>query len=213
MTLNPIETRYASCRFRSRLEARWAVVFDTLGISWQYEPEGFHLPPLDREHPARHHWSDGRSGGVEPRPGVPGPDDDAGWYLPDFHLDGIGWFEVKGRPPDPVQSARLDRFSLLADERLHVAVGSIPNPSTLTRHGHAVPWNQDDFDIDIRCDHHYALCVCHECSKVGLEFDARGARICRHDADDKAYSGDHPTIIDAYSAGRQARFDRGRVFR
>lgn len=36
-----IETRYAGCHFRSRLEARWAVVFDELGIEWQYEPEGF----------------------------------------------------------------------------------------------------------------------------------------------------------------------------
>ena len=28
---------------RSRLEARWAVFFDTAGIAWQYEPEGFDL--------------------------------------------------------------------------------------------------------------------------------------------------------------------------
>lgn len=39
-----IETRYAGCHFRSRLEARWAVFFDVLGIEWQYEPEGFELP-------------------------------------------------------------------------------------------------------------------------------------------------------------------------
>ncbi|WP_280393110.1 hypothetical protein [Nocardia wallacei] len=41
--IKPIETRYAGCRFRSRLEARWAVLFDTLGIEWEYEPQGFHL--------------------------------------------------------------------------------------------------------------------------------------------------------------------------
>ena len=34
-----IETTYAGCRFRSRLEARWAVFFDALGVEWQYEPE------------------------------------------------------------------------------------------------------------------------------------------------------------------------------
>jgi hypothetical protein len=38
-----IETRYKGRRFRSRLEARWAVVFETLGIKWDYEPEGFEL--------------------------------------------------------------------------------------------------------------------------------------------------------------------------
>jgi hypothetical protein len=36
-----IETSYGGCRFRSRLEARWAVFFDTLGIAWQYEPQGY----------------------------------------------------------------------------------------------------------------------------------------------------------------------------
>lgn len=41
--MKAIETRYKGYRFRSRLEARWAVFFDTLGIRWEYEPEGFEL--------------------------------------------------------------------------------------------------------------------------------------------------------------------------
>lgn len=36
-----IESVYGGVKFRSRLEARWAVFFDTLGIDWIYEPEGF----------------------------------------------------------------------------------------------------------------------------------------------------------------------------
>lgn len=43
VTIKAIETRYAGCRFRSRLEARWAVFFDALGISWEYEPQGYDL--------------------------------------------------------------------------------------------------------------------------------------------------------------------------
>jgi len=43
-TIKAIETRYAGHRFRSRLEARWAVFFDTLGEPWEYEKEGFELP-------------------------------------------------------------------------------------------------------------------------------------------------------------------------
>jgi hypothetical protein len=39
--IKAIETIYAGHRFRSRLEARWAVVFDALGIRWEYEAEGF----------------------------------------------------------------------------------------------------------------------------------------------------------------------------
>lgn len=42
--LRPIETRYMGYRFRSRLEARWAVFFDAVGVIWEYEPEGFVLP-------------------------------------------------------------------------------------------------------------------------------------------------------------------------
>ena len=39
--IKPIETLYNGYRFRSRLEARWAVFFDAAGIEYQYEPEGF----------------------------------------------------------------------------------------------------------------------------------------------------------------------------
>lgn len=42
--IKPIETIYNGYRFRSRLEARWAVFFDRLGVKYEYEPEGFHLP-------------------------------------------------------------------------------------------------------------------------------------------------------------------------
>jgi hypothetical protein len=41
--IKAIETEYKGYRFRSRLEARWAVFFDTLGIAWEYEKEGYDL--------------------------------------------------------------------------------------------------------------------------------------------------------------------------
>jgi len=41
--IKAIETSYKGYRFRSRLEARWAVFFDSLGLEWEYEPEGFDL--------------------------------------------------------------------------------------------------------------------------------------------------------------------------
>ncbi len=44
MTIKPIETTYRGYRFRSRLEARWAVFFDAVALKWEYEPEGFVLP-------------------------------------------------------------------------------------------------------------------------------------------------------------------------
>jgi hypothetical protein len=67
MTIAAIETSYAGCRFRSRLEARWAVFFDSLRIPWEYEPQGYLV-------------------GEKQRP-----------YLPDFWLPQQGvWVEVKG---------------------------------------------------------------------------------------------------------------------
>lgn len=67
MPINAIETFHAGHRFRSRLEARWSIIFDSLGIKWEYEPQGYRV-------------------GESRRP-----------YLPDFHLSDLGWWvEVKG---------------------------------------------------------------------------------------------------------------------
>jgi hypothetical protein len=41
--IKAIETKYSGYKFRSRLEARWAVYFDTMNIPWEYELEGFDL--------------------------------------------------------------------------------------------------------------------------------------------------------------------------
>lgn len=41
MNIKAIETIYNGIRFRSRLEARWAIFMDALGVKWEYEPEGF----------------------------------------------------------------------------------------------------------------------------------------------------------------------------
>jgi len=71
--IKAIETRYAGCHFRSRLEARWAVFFDALGIRWEYEPQGYEI-----------------STGLDGRPEI-------FRYLPDFHLPDLNQLvEVKG---------------------------------------------------------------------------------------------------------------------
>lgn len=41
--LKAIETEYKGYRFRSRLEARWAVFLDAIDEPWHYEHEGFDL--------------------------------------------------------------------------------------------------------------------------------------------------------------------------
>lgn len=68
--IKAIETHYKGYRFRSRLEARWAVFFDALGWEYQYEPQGFEKQ-VEGDAPLR--------------------------YLPDFLLvKHHTWVEVKG---------------------------------------------------------------------------------------------------------------------
>lgn len=37
----PIETTYKGYNFRSRLEARWGIFLDQMGVPWEYEVQGF----------------------------------------------------------------------------------------------------------------------------------------------------------------------------
>jgi hypothetical protein len=59
-SMKAIETKYRGFRFRSRLEARWAVFMDAAQVRWEYEPEGFetsagrYLP--DFRLPEFHSW-------------------------------------------------------------------------------------------------------------------------------------------------------------
>lgn len=79
-----IETRYKGYRFRSRLEARWAVFFDSLGLKWEYEPEGFELPS-----------------------GRYLPDFYLGNRQPDGSFKYGPWLEVKGSPPTDTEVKRM----------------------------------------------------------------------------------------------------------
>lgn len=44
MSIKARRADYPSITFRSMLEARWSVIFDELGIPWQFEPTSFDLP-------------------------------------------------------------------------------------------------------------------------------------------------------------------------
>lgn len=46
MSIAPIETAYQGYKFRSKLEARWALYFDLVDVAWDYEPDGYDLGDL-----------------------------------------------------------------------------------------------------------------------------------------------------------------------
>ncbi|MGW6743751.1 hypothetical protein ACWGDX_24035 [Streptomyces sp. NPDC055025] len=211
MTIQLADTPYASCRFRTRLEARWAVFFDTLGIRWEYEPQGFDLIPLPESELQRLADEQFRD---------PRPEDTLhlGHYLPSFWLPGQkAWFDVVRDEPNEGEWLNFFRFNDLTDQRAFVAVGSIPDPSTIEEYGHP---QEDGFEIHTYGDHHYAWTRCRWCGFYDLAFDARSARtLCGcHKArypdldaqccnGDKCYRGDAPEILAAYSAARSARFE------
>jgi len=91
--IKPIETLYRGYKFRSRLEARWAVFFDTLGFKYEYEKEGFELSTGERYLPD--------------------------FYLPEDKL----WVEVKGDQPNSKYVKMLKSFSDQLGSALLLAVG------------------------------------------------------------------------------------------
>ena len=93
VTIKPIETVYKGYRFRSRLEARWAVFFDALGIEWEYEPEGYLLDNGERYLPD--------------------------FYLPNDNL----YIEVKGVHPNDQYIKMLEKFGDDSGKAVLLVVG------------------------------------------------------------------------------------------
>jgi hypothetical protein len=97
-TPRAIETVYRGYRFRSRLEARWAVWLDALGVDWDYEPEGFDLPY--------------GTGTVS--------------YLPDFWLPREqAWLEIKPDSPSVEDIGKMHALALATDRPVVCLIGRV----------------------------------------------------------------------------------------
>src|SRR6516162_11146477 len=109
--LKAIATYYKGYLFRSRLEARWAVFYDALGIPYEYEKEGFDL-------------GDGL---------FYLPD----FWLPEQRL----WVEIKPEPPTGEESRKWETFAEklamaeTVNEKAVMFIGNIPNPETVDYNG------------------------------------------------------------------------------
>lgn len=93
-TISAIETEYRGCRFRSRLEARWAVYFDALGLQWEYELEGWDLGDGLRYLPD--------------------------FWLPQVRM----WAEVKAVPLTPAEQEKARRLAQGTGRSVLMLVGS-----------------------------------------------------------------------------------------
>lgn len=72
--MKAIETVYKNYRFRSRLEARWAIFFDAIGVPYEYEAQGYDLPECGKYLPDFHLYLYRTF--VEVKPPVLNPHDD-----------------------------------------------------------------------------------------------------------------------------------------
>lgn len=105
-----IETRYAGRRFRSRLEARYAVLFDALGLKWEYEREGYELPSGRYLPDFFVHWGASRDA-----------------RLHQFREVGY-WVEIKGQEPTPLELQKLSELTLATGHISYLLAGGPHRP-------------------------------------------------------------------------------------
>lgn len=104
-----IETKYKGYKFRSRLEARWAVYLDAIGWEWLYEPEGFDLDGI-------RYLPDFLISGMSDQGNL--------WKL---------WLEIKPEKPNEIESVKAEKLVMHTGIDLVFGIG-IPDPEKLT-HG------------------------------------------------------------------------------
>lgn len=124
--MKAIETKYKGYRFRSRLEARWAVFFDTLGVKWEFEREGFELT-YDHGGHAEHCGEYGCTCDPATLEAFPVR------YLPDFFVHmlarfsrypGSGyWVEIKGQRPTEIEITKLQMLCNKSGHNGYLFVG------------------------------------------------------------------------------------------
>lgn len=208
--IKAIETLYNGYRFRSRLEARWAVFFDTLGVEYKYEPEGFDLSDCDV---AEYFGSDAAEQMLEGN----------SWYLPDFYLPGQGcWVEIKPTVDFGEQTYKSELLAVCAGRDVFVFMGD-PYRGTarylwITKYGVPLLSEYPIFKPSAFTDRSFiefmgAHYPSETYSKLSPEYAPPKDDYARHVFE---AAGGNPTILNAYGmtlikayeAARRARFGK-----
>lgn len=203
MALQPIETQYNGYRFRSRLEARWAVFFEHCGIQYTYEPEGYDLSQVAC--PCAHNGDDaGEERCIcEDKRAVQGK---ALWYLPDFYLHNVNlrgaepdglFFETKGLfAASNSESARCRLLGALTGLPVILATTLPFYPANNLDEGiwQMAPWFDD----------HMCFVRCEACGHSKVEFQEGTYMWCERCRRPASYAD--ARIAYAALQSRQARF-------
>jgi hypothetical protein len=214
-SLKAIETWYKGHRFRSRLEARWAVTFDALDVRWAYEKEGFDLGPAGKYLPD--------------------------FWLPEHHC----WVEIKGAQPTATDEAKASALAAASGFPVFIFPCGFPFALSVEDVRCPLDNCDGAFRYGCEgaVDNYYRWCVCPDCGRIGIQFDGRSDRLpckecyscwsarkhpelspdgcvthgksaktgcpLRSQNGDKAYTPGHPKLVAAFTRGRSARFEHG----
>lgn len=186
---------YGGITYRSRIEGRWAVFFDSLRLRHEYEREGYDL---------------GDGVGYLPD-----------FWLPDLDL----WLEVKGADPEDDACDKAHRLAVASGKRVMVFFGGMTMPDAKGPPTHAYAFFPDSsadtgyqwcqcpqcaklgIEFQGRTDRlsckgcyfcHVGQASTHACKGAGCKRSPHG---------DKGYRTDSPQLSAAFAAARNARFE------
>jgi hypothetical protein len=117
--MKAIETTYKGCRFRSRLEARWAVFFGNLNLIWEYEKEGFYLENSEKYLPD--------------------------FWLPELDC----FFEVKGSLPTDDEKRKAHLLSAESKKLVVIASGSMNVEALIVGSQNYGEWFAKGFNMEL----------------------------------------------------------------
>lgn len=191
--IKAIDTVYKGRRYRSRLEARWSVVFDELGLPFEYEKEGYELPSGWY---LPDFWLRTLDCWIEIKGNAP--------TLKEEQLAGeLAVATCKkvyifyGDIPSGEFGQGGYQYVPFQGEQSLVSV---------------VQWRPDLETFG--WDENYQFCECLDCGAIGIEFDGRSDRLpckdsgCARSAHgDKGYTPDTQRLQAAYNKARMERFD------
>lgn len=183
--MKAIDTTYRGFRFRSRLEARWAVFMDYINVPFEYEREGydlggiFYLPDF---------WLPELRYFLEIKPESPSAEErEKATRL--TTQSGFPVFVLVGQPECPNVDTRW--YENESQAEIYIP----PEPDRPT----------------VGCDFHYLWCECPNCGRIDLQFDGRADRIkckCPPSAYvDKGYNYNSARLRLAYDKAKSYRFE------
>jgi hypothetical protein len=183
--IKTIETVYNGYRFRSRLEARWAVFYDALGIKYEYEPNGFDL---------------GKAGWYLPD-----------FWLPDYNY----WIEVKPDEPriESDDFRKIAALATILNQDVYIAIGQVWMPYNGDPYsgGDIANYHRPIHPGGSMASHSWWI-ECQVCSGLSIAvFGWYWYGQC-HQRDKQtliSHWSDTPRLLRAYTIARQARFEHG----